>query len=100
MSDKIALPWKVIIQIWWAQTWRFYVGVMLLSLLVFLILLVFGGTAKGIQNILDTERGVVKLGILVGCLVVQLWALRQSLMDRYRSFTIRLESRSHSDDFP
>ena len=99
MSDKTDLPWKVILEIWWAQTWRFYVGIALLSLLIAFIGLMFGGTAKGLQHVLDTESNglgvAINLGLFALWFAVQLWALRESLADRYRSFTIRLERRSH-----
>ena len=88
------LSWGRIVAIWWAKTWRYWVAIIGMFLVV--VLALKGWSAEGTENIqkIFSPHAGLAIPILYFCftIIAEMWALRESLVDRYRSFELDIEA--------
>jgi len=79
------IPWRIVLQVWWAQTWRWS-----------LVTAVAGGIMWTSFNILplnsDLAKECVHLAMNLIVIIAAIWATRRSLNVRYRTFSIVIET--------
>jgi hypothetical protein len=79
--------WRIAVAVFWAQLWRGY-------LMVFLVGAVFVGVTQVFDAAFHKDiRQWLLYPMLLVFVFVEIWAIRESLVDRYKSFELITKER-------
>jgi len=90
LRSKWLVRVRIALSVWWAQFWRYCLGIIVAGILVM-------GPSLGLAALFDSISGVT-LGIgyvlwkVITPIPISIWATRESLVNNYRSFDLEISS--------